>query len=337
MDRRSFIEQLGLLSGAGAVTSLGGCLGGNGGDNSGSGGGTLTVVMGSVYPSGHVVNEMAKKWASTVTEKTGGRIEITIEESFGGEKEVMEQTRIGAIQGTMIGAMWVIQYDPKNYWVESPFVFESWEQQKRAYESDHLNDGRERLRKKGKQKLIGPPVYRGYRHTSGNKPFKTPADINGVNLRVPDLSPWVNIWKGIGAGPTTVAFNELYSSLQQGVVDAQENPAQTVLSASLHEVQSHYTLTEHLASTGWFTINTDTLSKMSEEDRKIVTDTLTKNITELSKDISKTESKSIDKLKKKGMKIVEPNHDAWLSAAEQPLKKQFEKTWEPSLQEVRSI
>ncbi|WP_262177520.1 TRAP transporter substrate-binding protein [Haloarcula laminariae] len=329
-SRRSFVGKLGVIGGAGALTSLAGCSG----DGSDSG---TDIVIGSVFPSGHVINEMATSWSETVAEETSDRVSITIEPAFGGEAEVMEQTRIGSIGGTIIGTRWVIDYDPENFWVESPFIFDGWEQQRRAFETDYLDDGRQRLKEDGNQELVGPPVYRGYRHTSGNKAFNTPEDIQGVNIRVPDLSPWVNIWEGLGASPTTVAFDELYSSLQQGVVDAQENPAETVLSASLNEVQSHYTMTRHLASTGWFTINNDILSGLSEDDRSVVRDTLSSNIEELSTSISESESDAIDELESNGMNIVEPDRDAWLSAAEEPLKAQFEETWEPSLEEVRNI
>ena len=364
-SRRSFIEQLGLLGGTGAVASIAGCTGnqsgsggggsegssgddGSGGSSNGNGGSTdssqgssggesVEMLIGSVFPSGHVINQMAMDWADTVAEETGDRVSITIEESFGGEQEVMEQTRIGSIDGTIIGTRWVIQYDPKNFWVESPFVFEGWEQQKRAFQTDFLDDGRQQLREQGNQRLVGPPVYRGYRHTSGNKAFETPQAIQGVNIRVPDLTPWVNIWEGMGASPTTVAFDELYSALQQGVVDAQENPAQTVQAASLYEVQDYYTLTRHLASTGWFTINTDTFSQLSSDDQTMVSETLTQNIEDLSSSIAESESQAIDQLEEDGMNIVEPDRDAWLSAAEEPLRAQFEANWEPSLEDVRNI
>lgn len=341
-SRRNFIKRVGVLGGTGGIASIAGCSGiagltdGNGEDGN-SGNGSQSLIIGSVFASGHVINEMAKSWAETVAEETDDRVSITIEPAFGGEQEVMEQTRIGSIDGTIIGTRWVIDYDPENFWVESPFVFDSWEQQKRAFETEYLDDGRQRLREEGNQRLIGPPIYRGYRHTSGNSAFETPEDVQGTNLRVPSLSPWVNIWEGIGASPTTVAFDELYSALQQGVVDAQENPAQTVLAASLHEVQSHYTLTQHHAATGWFTFNDDTFSSLSEDDKSVVTDTLTQNIEDLSSSIADSESQAIDDLESEGMTIVEPDRDAWLAAAEEPLQTQFENNWEPSLEEVRNI
>lgn len=340
-DRRSFIEKLGVLGGASIIAGCSSGGGGDGGNGGGGGGGSSgeaqELVIGSVYASGHVINEMAGEWADEVREQTDGRIDITIEASFGGEKDVMEQTSIGAIQGTAIGAMWIIQYDSKNFWVESPFVFEDWEQQKRAVTGEYLDDGRQRLRDDGNQKLVSPPVYRGFRHTSGNEPYETPAAIEGVNLRVPGLDAWANIWEGIGANPTTVAFDELYSALQQGVVNAQENPAEAVQAKSLHEVQSHYTLTKHLASTGWITINTDTLNEMSDDDQTIVEDTLATKVNNLSDEIAEKEQETIDALSDEGMNIVDADRDAWLSAAEPVLKAQFEQNWEPSLEDVRNI
>jgi len=339
MRRRSFIEKAGVLGGTVATAGLSGWL-----DRDGTGGDAVQnadqqLTFGSVYPSGHVINEMAQEWASDVNEQTDGRVGITIEGAFGGEQEVMEQTSIGAIDGTLIGAMWVIQHDPANFWVESPFVFEDWEQQRRAYRSEFLDDGRQNLREQANQQIVGPPVYRGFRHTTGNRAFETPEDIQNVNIRVPELSAWVNIWQGLGASPTTVAFDELYSALQQGVVDAQENPAQTVLSMSLYEVQDYYTLTRHLASTGWFTINNSSLQSLQESDRQVLTDSLTEHIESLSSDIADSEEEAIQQLQDEhGMEIVEPDREAWLSAAEPVLQSQFEEgDWEPSLEEVRNI
>lgn len=360
-DRRSFIEKLGLLGGTGAIAGLAGCTGdgsgdGNGGAEDGDTNGTETteetdtpqdgnggdsqdqsLLLGSVYPSGHVINEMAIEWADSIREETDGRIDITIDEGFGGEREVLDQTSIGAIDGTLIGAMWVIQHAPSRFWVESPFVFESWEQQRRAYLGEYLDKGRENIKSDADQRIVGPPVYRGFRHTTGNEGFPTPDDIEGVNIRIPELDPWLQIWEGIGAAPTTVAFDELYSALQQGVVEAQENPAETINSFSLYEVQSHVTLTSHLASTGWFTFNEDAWTSMSSDDQQLLEETLTSSIEDLSADIEEGEAEALDALEEAGMEIVEPDQDAWLSAAEPALQGLFEDEWEPSLEEVRNI
>jgi len=340
-DRRSFIEKLGALGGAGIIA---GCTGsGGGGDSTSTGGGggssgeSQSLVIGSVYAGGHAINEMATEWVNEIREETGGRIDITIEASFGGEQEVMEQTSIGAIQGSLIGAMWIIQYDSTNFWVESPFVFESWEQQKRAVTGEYLDDGRQRLREQGNQKILNPPIYRGFRHTSGNQSFESPDAIQGVNLRVPALDAWANIWEGIGANPTTVAFDELYSSLQQGVVAAQENPAEAVQAKSLYEVQDYYTLTKHLVSTGWITLNVDALDQMSDDDQQLLEETWATKASNLGEEIAQQEQDTIDALREQGMQIVEADRDAWLSAAEPSLEEQFNNNWEPSLEEVRNI
>ncbi|WP_255681669.1 TRAP transporter substrate-binding protein [Natrinema sp. SYSU A 869] len=328
-NRRSFIKNLGLLGGTGAVSSLAGC---TSLDSDGQ-----SLLLGSVYQSGHVINEMAAEWADLVREETDSRVNITIDEGFGGEREVMEQTSIGAIEGTLIGATWVLQQAPSRYWVESPFVFDSWEQQRRAYTSDYLDEARENLKSEANQRIVGPPIYRGFRHTTGNQGFQTPSDIEGSNIRIPEVDPWLEVWKGIGAAPTTVAFDELYSSLQQGVVGAQENPAETINSYSIYEVQSHITKTSHQASTGWFTFSEDAWSSMSDDDQQLVEETLTGSIEELSADIEQSESKALDELEDEGMEIVEPDRDAWLSAAEPILEELFENQWDPSLEEVRDI
>lgn len=114
--------------------------------------------------------------------------------------------------------------------------------------------------------------YLGTRQISlgKDKEIKTPADLNGINLRMPNSESWLFLGKALGANPTPVAFNELYTALQTGAVDGQDNPLPTVNSAKFYEVQKSITLTNHLVDSVWPVINNDTWASLTEDQKTAV-------------------------------------------------------------------
>jgi TRAP-type C4-dicarboxylate transport system substrate-binding protein len=321
--------------------------GGNGGgdssddDSSGDGGSqeSVTITLGSTFESGHFINEMARSWADTIDEETDGRIEIIVEDMLGGEIEVLEQTEIGAIQGAMPGAMWMDLYAPQYFWLECPFLFEDWDQQVRAHEETEFGQtARELTIEEGNQRILSPPIYRGYRHLTANQEISHPDGLSGVTMRVPELEAWTQIWDAVGADVTTVPFDELYSALQTDVAQAQENPAASIIAMNMYEVQSHVTLTEHLVSTGWVTMNEEFWQGLSESDRELLESTLVDHVEESNNTVAEEESGMVESLESEhGMTIVETDKEPWLSRAEPVLEDLFESDWEGSVEEVRDI
>ena len=351
--RRQYLRSA--TAGASAL-ALTGCLGSGGTGSNGEGtsanssgtvgsassssnNGGQTLFLGSVYSSGHVVNKMANRWAKSVAKKTDGRIKINIEASFGGESEVAEQTQFGGIDGNVMGTGWVFLYTPELFWFESPFVLNGgWEQLKRAYtETKYGKTIVENCRKEAEQIPLGKPVYRGTRHVTSNNTIARPENLKGVSMRLPEIDSWVTIWEELGANPSTVAYNELYSALQQGVVDAQENPVETAVSLSMWEVQDYLNLTGSGITTGWVLMGLNAWEKFSEDDQKLLENTLVTEIESTNKSQQEREDTLIKELGNKGMEIVEVNQEPWLKSSEPVLQSLFENEWEGSLQEARSI
>lgn len=109
--------------------------------------------------------------------------------------------------------------------------------------------------------------YYGTRHVTANKEIKSPADLNGVKIRVIDSPLWIDNAKAIGAEPAPVAFAELYLALQQGVVDAEENPLPTISSEKFYEVQDFINLTAHNIGAESIVVSETALSRLSEDQR----------------------------------------------------------------------
>jgi tripartite ATP-independent transporter DctP family solute receptor len=113
----------------------------------------------------------------------------------------------------------------------------------------------------------------GFRHITNNRgPITKAADMNGLKLRTMENPLHMTAFKLMGANPTPVAFSELYTALQQGTVDAQENPVNVIASAKLFEVQKYMSLTGHIYSPAMYIISTSFLNDMPEDLRKIIVD-----------------------------------------------------------------
>ena len=106
--------------------------------------------------------------------------------------------------------------------------------------------------------------------TTKNTAVRTPGDLSGLKMRVPDHAIWVDMMGSFGAEATPVAFSELYMALNQGVVDGQENPVPTIMSSKFDEVQGYLCLTNHKVETIYVMANQDTWNKLSEEQQEII-------------------------------------------------------------------
>jgi tripartite ATP-independent transporter DctP family solute receptor len=119
---------------------------------------------------------------------------------------------------------------------------------------------------------IRPIAYfaRGPRNLTSNRAITNPDELDGLKMRVPNVPLFVDVWSSLGAQPTPMAFSEVFTSLQNGTIDAQENPLALIRSASFDEVQSHVNLTEHVRSWIYLTISENAWNQLSDADKEAV-------------------------------------------------------------------
>ena len=133
----------------------------------------------------------------------------------------------------------------------------------------------EKVAKQIKSKVGWVPVgyfVRGPRHLTSNRPIKTPDELNNLILRVPNVPISVATWNALGAKPTPMAFSEVFTGLQAGTIEAQENPLALINSAGFHEVQKYVNLTQHVVGWVYLLIGEKQLDLLSPEDRQAVLD-----------------------------------------------------------------
>lgn len=152
---------------------------------------------------------------------------------------------------------------------DAAYLFRDADHMMNAVRSDAAMELWEELRTEHGMRVIGMGYY-GTRHLTTNHEVTTPADLRGTKLRVLDAPLWLDNGRVLGAEPTPVAFSELYLALQQGVVDAQENPLPVIQAQSFDEVQDYVHLTGHVVAMMAVVISEETWDELSEEQQEAV-------------------------------------------------------------------
>jgi len=142
-------------------------------------------------------------------------------------------------------------------------------------------------------------------------PIKTPDDLKGLLLRMPNTPEWIFLGKALGANPTPLAFNEVYTALSAGTIDGQDNPLPTTYHSKFYEVAKYISLTNHIIDSGWFVVNSDVLNSLSKSQKKAVFDAAEYLIKYIDDESMKREKDLIQTLKSKGVTITIPDTDAF--------------------------
>lgn len=317
------------------TSALAGCSGGGGED-----GGNVEITLGSTENPENIQVRTAERFAETVEEESDG--EITVEVSAGGSygsvEEIADLVSQNVIQMSVGGFLPLDRYASEYYFVDSPFVIEDYEHLTNLVSSDKFEPALEQLQERGNQTIIGDPIYRGYRHYTSNTPVRSPEDVQGMDLRLPQLDTWIAVWEEIGANPTPVALDELYSALQQGVAEASEGDIQQVNSQSLYEVQSHLSLTGHLLSCGVLIINHDFLTGLDETHQETIRQAAQDATQWGASEGQSAEEELIQEVSDQGMEVIEDvDQEAFREAGRPAVEQLFEDQWAESWDYWRDV
>ena len=171
---------------------------------------------------------------------------------------------------------------------------------------------------------------RGPRHLTSNRPIRHPDELKGLIIRVPNVPSYVTAWEAMGAKPTPMALSEIFTSLQQGTIDAQENPFAMINSAGFAEVQDYVNLTSHVVSWAYPVIGEERFQSLPDDLKGI--------FVQAAKDMQKYERGLFlknerivqDELKSKGMTFVEVDKDAFAEKCKESIYNGFS----PEMQKV---
>lgn len=268
-----------------------------------------------VLLAGHQANE-SDIWhqslvyfSDRVNEMTDGRVEVRVypNEQLGKERELIRSIKLGVVDITTTGET-MQNWAKLTAFCAIPYLIR---------DSEHLKKvaGGE-IGKLIEQNMIDeiglrPIAYfeRGARHLTSNRPIKTPEDLNGIILRVPNVPVFVKVWEALGAKPTPMTFSEVFTALQQGTVEAQENPYSFIYTSGFYEVQDYINLTRHVIGWVYVVIGEDKFQSLPKDIQDILIEA-GQEMQDYHQSLFHEEEMELERiLKEKGMTFVEADTD----------------------------
>jgi len=238
----------------------------------------VVIKLGHIAEPTNPYGQGADYFAKLVAEKSGGKIEVKVFPSsqLGAQKELIEGLIYGTVDMTLTGTAELGTFQPQMALFDLPFLFKDRDHAYRALDSVGMDLGKA-LEPKG-IKLLGY-MENGIRHLTNNKrPVKTPADMKGLKIRVMNNKVYIEMVKALGGSPTPMAFAELYSAMQQGTVDGQENPSAHIFTKRFFEVQKFASLTGHAYAPEPVLISMKTWNKLTDQQKQIIQDAATEAV-----------------------------------------------------------
>lgn len=256
-------------------TALAGCARNN---QPPQGGGQGTAAPGKkiVWKFGHLSNEdhlwhkTAERFGELLSEKTNGQIEVQIypNEQLGKETDVINMIKTGAADLTITGES-LQTWAPKAALMAVPYAFRDTDHMRKGIEGEIGQEIAEQI-----TDTVGLiPIYyhvRAPRNLTSNKPIRNIADLKGLKMRVPNVPIFVEAWKAAGASPQVMAFSEVFTALQQGVISGQENPYDLIYSGGLYEVQKYVNETEHVHGWVYVVLGKNQYDALTDEQKTAV-------------------------------------------------------------------
>jgi tripartite ATP-independent transporter DctP family solute receptor len=233
--------------------------------------GTLNITFAHIFEPGHSIFEISQELSNRLETETKGRVKVNLVPAgaLGGMDSNLEALSLGSIQLTIAGESYTSRYYEPMGISAAPYAFQSWDHFRKYVKSGVFNDFKNEFTKKTGSRIIGT-FTSGFRNVSANKPIRNPSDMVGLKIRVPDAPLFTAMPRAVGASPTPISFAEVYLALQQKVVDAEENPLETIYNMKFHEVQSHISLTAHMMEPAHFVVSESFWNSLKEDERKLL-------------------------------------------------------------------
>jgi len=264
----------------------------------------ITLRIGHGSPETNERHAAVMRFKELVEEKSDGKIEVLVypNEQLGSEAEMIESVTLNDLQ--MVAASAFSQYDQKISVFHLPYLFDSYEEAWKVLDGE-IGQEVSNFFLEDNLRILAY-FENGFRHVTSNVPIKTPEDLQGLNIRTPEFPLSLSTFNALGANPTPMAFGELYMALQQGTVDAQENPVANIYANKFQEVQKYLNMTSHQYMPLPVAISEEFWQSLSADHQQIIKSSAQEAAQFHRDTLRQKEEEMIEELKNSGMKIVEP-------------------------------
>jgi tripartite ATP-independent transporter DctP family solute receptor len=282
------------------------------------------IKFGHVGEPGSLFAASAEEFAKRANAKLGNKAKVVVYGSsqLGGDRELLQKLKLGTVEIALPSTVMSSEADLFGVF-EMPYLVKDRKHMQRIEKDVFWKTLAPAAEAKGLKVLA---VWEnGYRHiTNSKRPINTPADLQGIKLRVPEGKWRVKMFQAYGANPSPMKLSEVFTALQTGVMDGQENPFTQIYSSKFQEVQKYLSLTGHVYTPAYVTVGAkkwaslpadvrSTLESVAKETQQFVYDKAAKDDEDL-----------LGKLKAGGMQVNTPNKDAFI-AASRPVYDEFAK------------
>lgn len=265
-----------------------------------------TLKWAHVYETSEPYHTAALWAAEAFKTRSEGRyaIEVFPASSLGKETDINEGLGLGTVDIIYTGQLFAGRTHGPIAIGGAPYMFRDYEHWDKYRNSDLFTELADGYAEASGNRVVAMTYY-GERHVTSNKKIEKPEDMQGLKIRVPDAPLYMMFPKAVGANPAPIAFAEVYLALQQGVVDAQENPLPTIQAKKFHEVQQFIVLTGHITDALLTIVGGPAWDKIEEKDRTVLVEILKEAAAKATAEIIQKEKELVQWFRDQGKEIVE--------------------------------
>lgn len=292
-----------------------------------------TVNVASTFPPDSPQDKGLNKFKQLVEERSGGRIEVLIHASgaMGDERSTFEMLSTGSVEYGAVGTNDISTFFPKYFICEVPYVFASQDDFWKFWNGPgkELSDIIEKERSVRTEGVI----FRGARYLTANREINSVDEVKGLKMRLPSVKSWFKVWESFGALPSTIAFSEVYMALKTGLVEAQENPPETILTYKFYEAQKYLIATEHVYSAARILSSATWWNSLKKEDQDLLSQAMQEGIALANSITKEGDAQFVKQLQELGMNLVSVDKNAFKEKAQPIIDQMAKESWDAAFYE----
>lgn len=285
----------------------------------------LTLKLGHIQSEQDFWHLGALKFKEELAARSNGQINLAVfpNSTIGGDRDLVEGMQMGTVDFGLIAGV-LGNFEKTIQLLELPYLFDSQEDFNKVIHGPIGDEIAANV-----QKAAGVRILnwwdRGPREVTSNKPINGLADLKGLKIRVPEIPAMVATWRAIGANPTPMAWSEVYTGLEQNVIEAQENPIPFIYGGRIHEVQKYLAFTDHKYEYVTIAMSEVRWKSLNDEQRKIITEAAAAATAYENKLVFDKTNELLEAMQKSGLKVTRPNK-AEIAAVARTAHPDFAKT-----------
>lgn len=298
----------------------------------------IVIQIGYENHPGEPIDEGCKEWKRLVEEMSNGtmKVELYPSSQLGTKNDIMDQMIAGDSVVTLADGSFFAERGAPDFDITvAPYIVDNIEQFWKLLDSDWWKEQESILEKKAGMKLLAANWVYGTRHTLSKRPIRKVEDMAGLKIRVPNSPIFISTFEAFGAAPTPLPLGEVYTALQQGVVDGVENPLPVLYNGKFQEVAKYLTLDGHMIFTTSWVCGADFFNSLTPEQQHILLEAGRLAGIANNKVLEKATAEMIDKFKSEGVEIIEVDTAEFKKVAQKVYSDpRVAKKWTPGLYDL---